>query len=106
MEEKLYEHPIEELDLEKDIIQKLKDIFIYTIGDLQGKTEEALRETLGFDQYIVGTIQNVLRKKTQMILSKDIQEDDKIEKLDLEPRLVMKLKWYRNMENFRINEVE
>lgn len=104
MEHKLYEHPIEELDLKKDIIKKLKDIFIYTIEDLQGKTFETLQRILGFDQYVVGTIQSVLVRNMQTTLSEEIKEEDKVENLNLKPTLIRTLKRFRNMENFRPNE--
>lgn len=94
MELELYEQPIEELNLKKEIIKKLKDVFIYTIGDLQGKTFETLQQIPGFDLYVVGIIQGALVKKTKNSLSEDIQEEDKIENLGLNLPLIRKLKTF------------
>ena len=40
---------IEELELDGSIIKKLKEFFIYTVGDLQAKTKEDLGRIHCFD---------------------------------------------------------
>ena len=50
--------PIEELELDTEIIRKLKNIFIYTIGDLELRTIEDLSETYCLDGNEVRIINN------------------------------------------------
>lgn len=70
--------PIEKLELDAEIIRKLKKIFIYTIGDLQLRTTEALLETYCLDKNEVIIINNALTNKTQKGLKDSSEIDDLI----------------------------
>ena len=70
--------PIEKLELDAEIIRKLKKIFIYTIGDLQLRTTEALLETYCLDKSEVIIINNALTNKTQKGLNDSSEIDDLI----------------------------
>ena len=75
--------PIEVLGLDAGIVKKLKQIFIYTVGQLQLKTEEALKESLIFQEepWEIMKISNVLVKKTGRGFAKEIEPQDQIEKI-------------------------
>ena len=83
MENNYENSPIEVLGLDTGIVKKLKQIFIYTVGQLQLKTEEALKESLIFQEELweIMKISNVLVKKTGRGFAKEIEPQDQIEKI-------------------------
>lgn len=101
--------PIEELELDTEIIRKLKNIFIYTIGDLQLRTAEHFGGRLGFEGSIVMQINNALIGKTQKGLSDSIEFDDLITVQDVSLKLYRMLTAigiYRWSELIRLSKVE
>lgn len=84
--------PIEVLGLDAELIKKLKDVFIYTVGDLQLKTTEALLGIPGFDGYLVGKIENILASKTGRGFSEYIEKEEKLEELELTSQVFRMLK--------------
>ena len=84
--------PIEELELDTEIIRKLKNIFIYTIGDLELRTIEDLSETYCLDGNEVRIINNALTSKTQKGLNDNSENDDFIEKCSVLGKNYRKLK--------------
>ena len=111
MENNYENSSIEVLGLDTGIVKKLKQIFIYTVGQLQVKTEVALKESLIFQEESWGimTISNVLVKKTGRGLAEEIEPQDRIENIRKGIRNFRVLKRYglcRISELMRISEEE
>lgn len=109
MEEKFDCRPIEELELDIKIIRKLKDIFIYTIGDLQLRTTEALLETYCLNENEVRIINNALTNKTQKGLNDSSEIDDLIGEGTVSIRtyrILMRTGISRCSEVIRLSKVE
>lgn len=85
MENNYNDSPIEVLGIDVGIVKKLKQIFIYTVGQLQMKTEGALKESLTFQEgsWELMTISNTLVKKTGRGLAKEIEPQDRIENIKI-----------------------
>ena len=71
--------PIEALGLEPEIVIKLKNVFIYTVGDLHLKTEDALKQIDGMNSELIKRIANKLLSYTGRSLSESIEEKDLIQ---------------------------
>ena len=111
MENNYENSSIEVLGLDTGIVKKLKQIFIYTVGQLQSKTEVALKESLIFQEaaWEIMTISNALVKKTGRGLAKEIEPQDRIENIRKGIRNFRVLKRYglcRISELMRISEEE
>lgn len=111
MENNYENSSIEVLGLDTGIVKKLKQIFIYTVGQLQVKTEVALKESLIFQEapWEVMIISNVLVKKTGRGFSEGIEPRDRIENIRKGIRNFRVLKRYglcRISELMRISEAE
>lgn len=83
METNYNDNPIEVLGLDDGIVKKLKRIFIYTVGQLQMKTEESLKESLIFQEepWEIMIISNALVKKTGRGFTEGIESRDRIENI-------------------------
>lgn len=86
--------PIEILGLDEEIVKKLKRIFVYTVGQLQTKTESALKDCLIFQENTmeINIISNALVQKTGRGFEPQIDVQDSIENLKLERRIYRLLK--------------
>lgn len=109
MEEKFDCRPIEELELDAKITIKLKEIFIYTIGDLQLRTTEALLETYCLNENEVRIINNSLTNKTQKGLNDSLEIGDLIGKGTVSKRtyrILMRTGISRCSEVIKLSKVE
>lgn len=68
--------PIEVLMLDNEIVKKLKNIFIYTVGDLQLKSEDALNGISHFTQLEIRQIKDTLIDSRGMDFENNIEDVD------------------------------
>ena len=68
--------PIEVLMLDNEIVKKLKNIFIYTVGDLQLKSEDALNGISHFTQLEIRQIKDTLIDSRGMNFENNIEDVD------------------------------
>lgn len=109
MQEKFDCRPIEELELDAETIRKLKNVFIYTIGDLQLRTINSLGKAFDFDQHTVKIINNALVSKTQKGLRDSLETDDCIGEGKVSLRIyrsLMRIGISRCSEVIRLSKVE